>query len=183
VGHPGVKRTLDLLIWRGKRWPGMCADRGRYIKGCMICQQSKPRTGKGPNPLREFPVPGAPWEVMSWNLVRPLPESRLFNTIITMVNTRMKAIKLEPANIMISAMGATVVMRNQVYQEEGLPVKVISDHRPQFMSRFMKELYGLLGIEGNLSTAYHPQTDGQMERMNREVEKYLQMFTSHQQED
>jgi transposase InsO family protein len=76
-----------------------------------------------------------------------------------------------------------MVLKNHVFHEEGLPVKVISDRGPQFVSRFMKELYSLLGIEGNLSTAYHLQTDGQTERINQEVEKFLRMFTNFQQDD
>jgi transposase InsO family protein len=100
-----------------------------------------------------------------------------------MVDMKTKAIKLEPANITITVRGVAVVMKNRVFREEGLPVKVISDRGPQFIGRFMKELYAMLGIEGNLSTAYHPQTDGQTERMNQEVEKYLWMFTNFQQDD
>jgi transposase InsO family protein len=80
-------------------------------------------------------------------------------------------------------MGAVVIMRDQVYHKEGLPAKVYSDQRPQFVSRFMKHLYTLLGIEENLSTAYHPQTDGQTERINYEVKKYLRMFTNHRQDN
>jgi hypothetical protein len=120
---------------------------------------------------------------MAWDLVGPLPESRTYNAIVTMVDTKTKAIKLEPADITITARGAAVVMKNRVYWEEGLPAKVISDRGPQFVSGFMKELYSLLGIEGNPSTAYHPQTDGQTERTNREVEKYLRMFVNNQQDD
>jgi transposase InsO family protein len=90
-----------------------------------------------------------------------------------------KAIKLEAANITIMARGAAIVMKNRMFREEGLPCKVISDQGPQFVSAFIRELYGMLGIEGNPSTTYHPQTDRQMERINHEVEKYLRMFVSH----
>ena len=61
----------------------------------------------------------------------------------------------------------------------GLPQVVISDRGPQFVSNFMKELYQLLGIKENPSTAYHPQMDGQTERMNREIEQYLRFFVAH----
>jgi hypothetical protein len=81
------------------------------------------------------------WEIMSWDLIGPLPESCTYDAIGTMVDTKMKAIKLEPANVTISTIGAAVVMRNWVFQEEGLPIKVISDRGPQFVSRFIKELY------------------------------------------
>jgi transposase InsO family protein len=93
---------------------------------------------------------------MSWDMVGPLPESQTYNTIVTMVDTKTKAIKLEAANITITAMGAAIVMRDRVYHEEGLPLKVISDRGPQFVSGFMRGLYKHLGVEGNPSTAYHP---------------------------
>jgi hypothetical protein len=75
--------------------------------------------------------------------------------------------------VTITAMRAMVIMRNHVFREEGLLRKVISDCGLQFISQFMRELYGLLRIEENPSTAYHLQMDGQTERINREVEKFL----------
>jgi transposase InsO family protein len=120
-----------------------------------------------------FCLLGSPWEIMSWDMIGPLPESRTYNVIVTMVDVKTKAIKLKPADITITTRGIAVVLKNRIFCEEGLPAKVISDRGPQFVSRFMKELYELLGIEGNPSTAYHPQTDGQTERINREVEKFL----------
>jgi transposase InsO family protein len=120
---------------------------------------------------------------MGGNIIGLLPESRTYNVVVTIIDTHTKVIKLELVNITISAMGVAIIMRDHVYQEEGLPAKVYSDQGPQFISQFMKEFYMLVRIERNPSTAYHPQTDSQTERMNQEVEKYLQMFTSHQQND
>jgi hypothetical protein len=138
--------------------------------------------GPGHREMHPMEIPTSPWEVMSWDMIGPLLESRTYNAIITMVDVKSKAIKLELVDITITAMGAMVVMKNRVFREEGLPRKVISDWGPQFVSGFMKELYHLLGIEANLSTAYHPKTDGKTERVNREVEKYLRMFTNYQQD-
>jgi transposase InsO family protein len=117
-------------------------------------------------------------EIMSWDLIGPLPESRTYNAIVTMVDIKTKAIKLKASNITITARGVAVVMKNRVFREEGLLLKVISDRGPQFVSSFVKELYRMLGIEGNPSMAYHPQTDSQTKRINREVEKYLHMFVT-----
>src|ERR1700722_9451076 len=72
-------------------------------------------------------------------------------------------------------------MLNQVYREEDLPLKIICDRGPQFVMAFMKEFFRLVRIKGNLSMAYHPQTDGQTERMNREIERYLQAFVDYHQ--
>ena len=83
----------------------------------------------------------------------------------------------------LTSEGAARIMRDRVFRDHGLPRKVISDRGPQFVSGFMKELYRLLGIEGNPSTAYHPQTDGQTERVNQEIEQYLRIFVNHHQDD
>jgi hypothetical protein len=183
AGHPRIKRTLKLLSRRGQSWKGICADIKQYVDGCLVCQKTKLKIGPGMNELHPMPIASQPWEIMSWDLIGPLPESWTYDAIVTMVDTKTKAIKLEAANVTITALGAAVVMKNRVFQEEGLPAKVISNRGPQFVSRFMKELYRLLGVEGNPSTTYHPQTDGQTERINWEIKKYLQMFINHWQDD
>lgn len=62
-----------------------------------------------------------------------------------------------------------------------MPTTIISDRGPQFMSQFMKELYWMLDITPNASTTFHPQTDGQTERVNQKVEKYLWIFVNYRQ--
>jgi hypothetical protein len=183
AGHPGIRRTLSLLSRNGHRWKRIRKDVEEYVKGCSLCQKNKPRVGPVGLELHPLEIPDSPWKVMAWDLVGPLPESRTYNAIVTMVDIKTKAVKLEPADITITARGAAVVMRNRVFREEGLPLKVVSDRGPQFVGGFMRELYSMLGIRGNPSTAYHPQTDGQTERTNREVEKYLRMFINNRQDD
>jgi transposase InsO family protein len=70
-------------------------------------------------------------------------------------------------------------MLEWVFRDHGLPRKVFSDLGSQFVSGFMAELYRKLGIKMNLSTAFHPQTDGQTERVNQEIEKFLRMFVNY----
>jgi transposase InsO family protein len=71
----------------------------------------------------------------------------------------------------------------EVWKHHGLPQQVLSDRGPQFIAGFTRELYRLLGIKLATSTAYHPQTDGQTERFNQELEGYLRNFTSQRQDD
>lgn len=73
--------------------------------------------------------------------------------------------------------------RDNIFKLHGIPRKFIHDRGPQFASKFMNEFYRLLGIEANASTAYHPQTDGQTERINQEVEQYLRVWCHHRQDD
>jgi len=83
----------------------------------------------------------------------------------------------------VTAAGAANLYLRNIWKLHGLPWKVVSNRRPQFITTFMKELYRLLGIEAVMSTAYHPQTDGQTERVNQELEQYLQIFVGERQDD
>ena len=73
----------------------------------------------------------------------------------------------------IMATGSANLYHRHIWKLHGLPQKVISDQGPQFVAAFMKELFQLLGIEVASSMAYHPQTDGQTEQVNQELEQYL----------
>jgi hypothetical protein len=88
-----------------------------------------------------------------------------------------------PMNTTITAVGAARLFRDHVWKLHGLPTKIISDRGVQFTAEFMQELYRLLGIESGMSTAYHPQSDGQTERVNQELEQYLRLFISERQSD
>ena len=72
-------------------------------------------------------------------------------------------ILLTPIHDTLNAVDTVKIYRDRVWSKYGLPRKIISDRGPQFVNQFVKNLYAILGIKGNLSTAYHPQMDGQME--------------------
>jgi len=78
--------------------------------------------------------------------------------------------------------GLVRLFRDNVWKLHGLPKSIILDRRPQFTAGLMRELNRILGIKSKMSTAFHPQTDGQMERINQELEQYLRMFIDHRQE-
>jgi len=87
-----------------------------------------------------------------------------------------------PTTERTSAEGLARLFRDNIWKLHGLPDSIISDRGPQFVAGIMKKLNCILGIETKLSTAFHPQTDSQTERMNQELEQYLRMFIDHQQE-
>src|SRR6185369_13301035 len=80
-----------------------------------------------------------------------------------------------------SAEGAARLYYQHIWKLHGLPLQWLHDRGTVFISDFMRELNRLLGIETSASTAYHPQTDGQTERVNQELETYLRMFCNHHQ--
>jgi len=80
------------------------------------------------------------------------------------------------------AEGLVRLFRDNVWKLHGLPESIILDRGPQFTAGLIRELNRILGIKSKISTAFHPQTDGQMERVNQELEQYLRMFIDHRQE-
>src|SRR5882762_6761474 len=88
-----------------------------------------------------------------------------------------------PTTSSVTAEGVARLFRDNVWKLHGLPEKVLSDRGPQFASKVMREINRLLGIKTATSTAFHPQTDGQTERINQEIEQYLQLFVNHRQSD
>jgi len=87
-----------------------------------------------------------------------------------------------PTTEKISVEGLAKLFRDNVWKLHGLPESIILDKGPQFMAGIMRELNRMLGIESKLSTAFHSQTNGQIERVNQELEQYLRMFIDHRQE-
>jgi transposase InsO family protein len=181
-GHPGTRRMHELMT-RSYWWPYIDKDIARYVQGCETCQRTKPERKRKAAPLNPTEIPEHPWETISWDLIRPLPVSRGYDAILVIVDRFTKRIIVQETNTDLTAEGSATLMRDRMFRNHGLPCRVISDRGPQFVSAFMKELYRLLGIEGRPSTAYHPQTDGQTERMNQEIEQYLRIFVNHKQDN
>ena len=183
AGHPGITRTMAALKRRKFDMPKLLDHVKQYIGGCYQCQKTKPRNAKVNAPIEPTPIPTEPWEAISWDLIGPLPESNGYDAIMTVDCMLTKKARFVPTTISLDSEGAAKLMRDHIFREEGMPKVVFSDRGPQFVSVFMKELYRLLGVKGNPSTAYHPQTDGQSERMNREIERYLRTYISYHQDD
>jgi hypothetical protein len=123
------------------------------------------------------------WQIISLDLITGLPESQGYNSILVVIDRLSKLLHAIPTNDTLSSEGLARLFRDYVWKHHGLPEQVISDRGPQFVSGFLKELYNVLGIQMAASTAYHPQTDGQTERANQEIEQYLRLFVNHRQDD
>ena len=106
-----------------------------------------------------------------------------YNAILTVVDRFTKQIHAIPTSDKLNSEGLAQLFRDNIWKYHGLPKTVISDRGPQFASNFTKELNKILGIHTKLSTAFHPQTNGQTERANQEIEQYLRMFVNQRQDN
>ena len=182
AGHPGQKGTRE-LITRNYFWPQITGDVNRYVAGCEKCQRTKPKRHMPRAPLNPHDTPPHPWHTVTGDMIGELPESAGYNAIAVFVDKFSKQIHIIPSNTSCTAQGMATLFRDHIFKLHGKPRKFISDRGGQYKSMFSDEFYRLTGIEHNPSTAYHPQTDGQTERINQEIEQYLRLFINYHQSD
>src|SRR5258706_12664442 len=116
-------------------------------------------------------------------MIRELLDSKGYNAVLVVVDCLSKWIHAVPTVTSLGSAGVAWLFLEHIWRHHGLPEEVISNRGPTFVSNFSCNLATLLGVKLTLSTSYHPQTDGQTEHVNQEIEVYLQVFISHQQDD
>src|SRR5258708_7722342 len=156
---------------------------GNYVRGCRKCQMAKKRNIRGHGKLQPLPVLEGPWQWTESDLIAPLPPSRGRNVIYVVVDRFTKYTYFIPCTNRETAQSLAKLHERHVWSQEGLPKIHLTDRGPQFRAEFTGELYKSLGIEQRLSTAYHLQTQGQVESLNGWLETYLRMFIDHRQDD
>src|SRR5258708_39735724 len=114
---------------------------------------------------------------------RELLASKGYNAVLMVVDQLSKWIHAVPTVTSLDSARVAWLFLEHIWCHHGLPEEVISDHGPTFVSNFSCELTALLGVKLTPSTSYHLQTNGQTERVNQEIEVYLQVFVSHQRDD
>jgi len=134
-------------------------------------------------PLHPHEAPSRPWEIITLDLLGPLPMSNSYNAILVIVDQLTKYVKFEATHIELTAEGFAKTLRDRVFRNHGLPRKIIHNRHPQFVNKYIKSLFDLLGIKQNASTTFHPATNGQTERMNQDIEEYLRIFVNQQQDN
>jgi len=169
------------LVTRNYWWPGVTKEVKRYVEGCDQCQRIKNRAEMPAGKLRPNQVPERLWQHISVDFIMKLPMSKDYDSILVVYNRFLKMSHFVATTEKTTVEGLVRLFRDNVWKLHGLPKSVISDRGPQFAAGLTRELNRMLGIETKLSTAYHPETDGQMERTNQELEQYLRMYINHRQ--
>ena len=164
-GHGGQRKTAELVM-RNFWWPGVTREVKRYMEGCDACQQNKNRTQPPAGKLMPNSIPEKAWLHISADFITKLPLAQEYDAILVIVDRFTKMGYFISTTERTSTEGLARLFRDNIWKLHGLPDSIISDRGPQFTAGVMKELNRILGIETKLSTAFHPQTDGQTERMN-----------------
>jgi len=174
-GHSGAPVTFRRLK-RCFAWKGMKTAVQQFVQACSVCQQSKPDRSKLPGLLQPLPVPDTAWQVISLDFIEGLPLSASFNYIMVVVDLLTKYSHFIPLKHPFMAAGVAQSFFNTIYRLHGLPQSLVSDRDRIFTSHFWSELFKLADVKLCHSSAYHPQSDGQTERVNQCLETYLRSF-------
>ena len=187
ISHFGIKKTWEQVV-RKYYWSTLQADIETYMKRCDVCMTSKVVKHKPSSDLQSLPVPTHCWKDLSMDFVTGLPVStnwkgETYDSILVIVDRLTKMVHYEPVKVTIDAPGLAEVIIDVVVRHHGLPDSIVSDRGSVFTSKFWSSLCYFLGIKRRLSTAFHPQTDGQTERQNSTMEAYLRAFVNYEQND
>src|SRR6185312_15738015 len=166
-GHLGVAKTTAALS-RRFYWPRMHAEIRHYVTTCPQCQANKASSQLPAGLLQPLPIPSRPWEQVTMDLITQLPATTEgHNAIVVFVDKLTKMVHLAPLTAAQGQSDAPAIAElffHHVVRAHGLPDSIVSDRATRFTGTFWRHLWTLLGTKLNMSTAFHPQSDGQTER-------------------
>ena len=186
AGHFGVKKTLEKIL-RHYYWKGVRKDVEAYCNDCLKCRRSAAPRHRPYGLLNPLPVPTGPWEDVTMDFITELPPCKymgqVYESILVVVDRLTKMAHYIPAKGDWDAPDLAQVWLREVIRLHGVPKTVVSDRGPTMNSKYWDSFCHYLNSQRVLSSAYHPETDGQTERQNQTLEQYLRCFCCLEQDD
>src|SRR5258708_7018897 len=182
VGHFGHRKTIDLLH-QSCHWLGLTQMVKQYIQSCMVCACSKANWHKPYGFLKQLPIPPQPWESISMDFIEQLLASEGHMAILVIVDHLTKQSLFIPTHDSINSLELAQLFLTHMFSKHGMPSHVTSDWGSEFVSHFFQSLSKLLWMELHFMSGYHPEGDGQTERLNQVLEQYRRAYTNYQQDD
>jgi hypothetical protein len=155
----------------------------KWVQQCDTCQRIKIFPRKPPGELKPIDPTPRPWGIVTSDLITGLPLCKGFDSIWTATDKGKKMIHIAPTTSTLDSEGLYRLYLQHVWRLHGTQDKLITDRGPQFASKYAREVNRNMKIETAMSTAYHPQTDGQSERTNQDVETALRAVVNFHQDD
>lgn len=171
-GHSGITATYHRLK-NHFTWKGMKKAVEDFIKQCTICQQAKHSNTSPAGLLQPLPIPKGVWMDISMDFIDGLPKAQGYSVIMVIVDRLTKFAHFVPVKHPYTAQSIAQLFMDHVVKMHGLPHSIVSDRDTVFVSQFWKSLFKIYKVQLAMSTSYHPQTDGQTERVNQCLEMYL----------
>nr|GEY20980.1 reverse transcriptase domain-containing protein [Tanacetum cinerariifolium] len=173
--HPEKANYLKKLYW----WPNMKAIITEYVGKCLTCFRVKAECQKPSDLLVQLEIPMWKWERITMDFVTKLPKtSNGHDTIWVIVDRLTKSAHFIPTRETDSMETITRLYIKEIISRHGVPISIISDRNSHFTSRFWKSLQNALGTQFDMSTTYHPETDGQSERTIQTPKDMLRAYVT-----
>ncbi|KAL8171380.1 hypothetical protein V2J09_023184 [Rumex salicifolius] len=166
--HEGLRKAMIRerhdMLWAGH--PRQKRTRALYVLTCLVCQQDKSKRRLPARLLEPLSISERPWECISMHFINGLPKSEGMGAIMMVVDRFSKYAVFIPTFGGCQTTKVAKLFFKNVVMHWGLPRRIVSDRDSQFTSKLWTDLFNILGIDFHFSTAFHPQTDGQIERIN-----------------
>ena len=180
--HFGQNKTLE-LVHHGYSWPSLCADIQQFCKSYVTCMRPKPQRHKPYKSLKQLPIPERPLNSISMDVIKKLPSSSRFDTILVIVDWLTKQVIFIPAHNTITSADLACLFVLHVFSKHGIPSHVTSDRSSEFVSNFFWSLGAALDMWLHFTSGYHPEGDGQTEHTNQTLKQYLHVYCNYQQDN
>ncbi|KAJ1587444.1 hypothetical protein NDA12_004880 [Ustilago hordei] len=187
AGHVGRDATIK-AAQRHYWWPNMTAWIADYVASWPVCARYKAPRHRPYGLLQPLATPDRPWGSISLDFIEGLPpskkyDSKTYDSILVIVDRLTKFAILAPTHKTVMAKQTAVLLYRHMVRLFRYPDHMVLDRGRQFISGAWKAFAEQMGVKHSLSTAYHPQTDGQTERVNQVIEQYLRMYCNYEQND
>lgn len=168
-------------------WPQMAKQVKKYVETCDVCQRMKAPRHKPHGELAQLPLPKGPWQEIAMDFIVGLPPAKhrrvVCDAILVVVCRYSKMVRFIPCTGDVAATELATILCEEVFARYGTPKSIVTDRGPVFTSNYWGTLCSHLAVRRLLSTAFHPQTDGQTERTNQTLECYLRCYANWEQDN
>jgi transposase InsO family protein len=180
--HLGLDRTL-YAVSRRFWWPRMRKHIEQYVKTCPVCQRIKADRRKPAGLLQPLPVPEVAFESIAMDFVTDLPVCKGFDAVWTVTDRLTKLVHFIPVTKSIGSQELADLFMQHIFRQHGMPRSIVSDRDGRFLNPWWQQFVSGLGTKAQMSTAFHPCTDGQSERTNQTMEQVLRGFVDARQQN
>jgi len=181
AGHMGQDKTIE-LIRRNFWWPKMNEQIIDFVRSCPECQKNKASRHQPYGLSSPLELPYTPWQSIAMDFITELPLSEGCDQLWVVIDRFTKMAHFIPLREKTAA-DLAIIFAREIWKHHGLPTDIVSDRDSRFTSEVWQEFLRLLGIRPRMSTAFHPQTDGQTEGLNQTIEAYLRAFVNKKQDN